>query len=282
MLRAWNTYVASLLPVDVLSLLPIDVARNILMELSYAHTLQYCSTSNEAMRICDDNLFWKEKLDTKYSSSNGLKPSDYTKYLISILDNSYKVIYEKWEHMAELSFSEIVGEGNGYDIADVIIFRLDIDPNLMILSYISPIIRIIVRGGSILALEELLNRGFIPINKTSTNLLIKNAVEYNRVDVLNFLEQRNIFYDALKYGLINIDSFYTINIDTIKWLMERNILNMKNIIGYAIGYDRFDIVYYLEENGILPEQSDVDIVLQNNRIGHITDKLDWLAEHGLY
>lgn len=273
MLRALNSY--------VMPFLPTDIARGMLMGLSYNNTVEYCSTSDEAMRICSDNLFWKEKLDTRYTSNNRLKPSDYMKYLNPALDNRYEVIYEKWEYTIELPFLEVVEIA--YNVSDVIMYKLDSNPNTIILPYIGWVVRAIIYSGSVLALEELLNRGLIQMSNYWVEKLIMDAIRYNRVDILNFLEQRNLSYDISKHGLIKIDTyqFDTISIDMIKWLMKRNILYMKNIIGYAIAYDRFDIVYYLEESGISPEQSDVNIVITHNRIGHITDKLDWLAEHGI-
>ena len=150
-----------------ISLVPVEVIYNILIDLCYADTVNYCSTNRDAKKICDDDMFWKQKLDRKYSSElvNGKKPSDYAKYLNH--RTRYRNIYREWELGAAMLFTDVIDtdviDANLIDtnlrIADFIMFKLD--TGFMNGNNVTLIIWTIASSGSEQAFDELVSRTHI-------------------------------------------------------------------------------------------------------------------------
>ena len=68
---------------DWLSSQPLELIYKSLLDLDYTSILNYCSTSREARKICNDNIFWMMKLNYDFTIINQdgkiLIPSDYVK-----------------------------------------------------------------------------------------------------------------------------------------------------------------------------------------------------------
>ena len=256
--------------------LPIEIIYNILMDLSYSDTMNYCSTNREGTVICNDELFWKRKLDHKYTSSNGMKPSDYTKY--SMDTPQYRNLYRKWETEIELPVENIV-------TSEVMMFRLSTSTSPVMLgqNHIIHIIKVIVRNGSVLALEDLINRGIIPRDRYWKYYLMKDAIIYNRIPILHWSERNGLLYNAFAMRLDGIMRDYpNLSIDVLEWLKTRNILPSALGLGFAVFHDRFDIAQWLINNGIIPQDQSVDAIIHNdNPPGTMLNKLEWFAQHGI-
>ena len=65
---------------NYLAILPYEILYKTLMPLPYRDIIAYCD-SDPSSTICDDNLFWLDKLDRElqYTNAQGvlMKPSDY-------------------------------------------------------------------------------------------------------------------------------------------------------------------------------------------------------------
>lgn len=113
--------------------LPYEIIEyHIIFHLSYLDILNWCKAYPKFKYIYEDNIFWKCKLDNKYTiiGINGLKciPTYYIKYHTKeLLCETYK----RWEIHQDINLSSITLDLLYYDIQfldshiDIIIFALD-------------------------------------------------------------------------------------------------------------------------------------------------------------
>ena len=230
-----------------LSSYPLEIAYQILLRMSYNDILNYCATNSESRSLCDDNVFWINKLDHDFKpTSQGLALEYVKKYSHS--DMKAQFIYKRWMDF-EKDEARIYGGRKNW----------------------------ITKGAD--WIDNITKR----VISTDEYSIVTKFVD-NNVDIFMYmLDSGYQSNELLMYDLLNsIISQDTLS--TLKDLVNRGIFsttseyNFTTMYDIAVHYTRLDIMDWLFENGIVPPDTVFDEIDATDNI----PVLEWMKKKGVY
>lgn len=184
--------------------LPYELNYKILLQSSYESIMNYCATNRTAKTICDDWMFWMQKLDQDFTSSTSdgtpLIPSQYVNQ--EQHTDTGSVVYRKWAYVLSNDFSAMI---NGllyaptaiYDAtySAAMIFRINRDG-----SSEHEVVQQLILLGVIYTDINILDK-FVRQDRLLANVAIDHAIHYKNMVVLQWMVQQDLPIEA--YSLDN-------------------------------------------------------------------------------
>ena len=123
--------------------LPYMAQYEILMKIQYRDLMQFCATSRQARRICDDEDFWKFKIQRDFGRVGPASPAKYEgeaasdlypvatniKNLHLMHSDTWKAEYEYYLKKVNKMFETVIFEGNLDAVIDLIDVGADVNHN---------------------------------------------------------------------------------------------------------------------------------------------------------
>jgi len=274
-IRAYNTpHTVTFVQRSTFSGTP-EINWNILLQLDLTSLSRACQSSSAVNQICQNDSFWKAKVEYDFGSVSQYKPEEIT----------YRQQYEDLIQATDPDQAALEG-------------RLD---KLVVLETKNRLPTQIganwaAGGGHLHILEWLEARGILPNDHGAGY-----AAERGHINVLEWLESRGILSsrdvasEAAGGGHINIlewlaargilptqdgVSFASQNgqLDALKWLAARGILATREDADMAAGGGHLDVLEWLKSRGIFPTQDAANLADEGDHL----DVLAWLAVRGIY
>lgn len=250
----------------------------ILLNLDPKSLLNACQTNVQINQICQDDLFWRYKMENDYPELIEYKPKDlsFRQQYISLhqIKDPYRAINEgRLDILINL-------EREGVDLAKY---------NLVSLADAA------VRAGDFDILEWLDERGIRPTYK-ATQL----AASFGMPEMLNWLEQR-----GMQFGPAELSSAAsTGNLEAVNWLLDRGIIPTTGTMIGVVSSGLIPILDAFLARGIIPDEVAFKRTIYDNqfpvlqwaydrnipiprdvadvasKLGQL-DVLNWLAERGV-
>lgn len=281
-----------------------DVDTLILLDLDYKSLLAACSTEQYTNKICQDDFFWRQKVEKDMGSEvmkNKLPDMSYREQYRTLTEDmkmeeaftNGRLDYIIYKKHAISDRDLLIAAMHGW----INILEYTVNHGLLLpynVTYAA------VAGGQINVLQWLYNKN-IPF---TDGLLInavdwqhKNVVEWllnhgitpkypanvanaaalgNNVDMLNFLESKGILPNEFGF----IEAVENGHKDAVQWLMDHNIIGENPIRAANIAAENGDIgmLELLESRGIFPNEDGANLIVD----GRYRKTVRWLAERGIY
>lgn len=258
--------------------LPDEIMADIMLQLPYTSLVDVCQTDKRLQRICKDNIFWMNKLDYDFmrmsSDMKPLIPSIYVK-MFPNTDGSWRKTYERWKQWEWDKDEPYISNFEKY--YDCALFSLMWESSSNLQWFMDDILEQCIKFGHIQVLDTLTS---IRANTRYASSL-KFAIQYQQIDILNWLETKGIYADtqsiylAIKYASLNVldwleakglaPSEYTLNktelnIPSLEWLIKHNIYpSQKDIIRYIREF-AIDMLNWANKDGRYMGLSKIDII----------------------
>lgn len=237
----------------------------VLLELSLPEILGFCRTSKEYQRLCEDEHFWKQKLELEYPGSSQFKRPGVT----------YREMYFGFydAHLPAPMISPVIP---GRDRKRSVAIQKDYLSVLEWLSLTNPPsktdVNDAVRAGSLRILEWLLVKGITP-DQWAVSMSIFDC----RVDLLNLLE---------KYGILPeqraINSAARANCDTVmEWLHQRGYQPDQRTLVEAVKGNAGKAIIWLWDHGVRPDPEYADELTNAAADSGYLGILKWLYSLGI-
>ena len=158
-----------------MDMLPYEMVYKIMLTVSFDDIVSFCKISTRNKKLCDDSVFWMEKLDQDFSYINDVgtrvKASDYVKHYHHT-DQRGIDIYRRWLEHENLI---VVDVDVKFKNNDIVIWLLEKNvPDILIINDLDP-------------LDEAVNA----LN-TQLFVLASLAARYNNIELVNWLDQIGI------------------------------------------------------------------------------------------
>lgn len=237
----------------------------VLLKLSLPEILSFCRTSKEYQKLCEDEHFWKQKLELEYPGSSQFKRPGVT----------YREMYFGF-YDAHLPAPMIAPVIPGRDRKRSIAIQKDYLSVLEWLSLTNPPSKTdandAVREKSLRILEWLLANGIAP-----DQWAISMSMFDCRVDVLNLLE---------KYGILPgqraIDSAARVNCDTVmEWLYKRGFQPDQRTLLEAVKGSAGKAIVWLWDHGVRPDPDNAEELTYAAADSGYLEILKWLYSLGI-
>jgi hypothetical protein len=168
------------------------------------------------------------------------------------------------------------------DLDDLLKLLVNNKPKLdkLIAKYHTPLQNIgyYIKSGHLEVVKWCIGNGFRPSEKS-----MYIASKYGRVNILKYLysiglkPDRSCMFRALKYARFNViayletlgfkvnkNSFRDLeNLDTVRWLISKDILPYKTIVDEACKTGNFELVTYYHSIGIMPTKDIYNILMES-------------------
>ena len=262
--------------------LPDEIIYNILLPIPYEAVMNYCRTNTIANHICNDDYFWKLKLERdfyKVTNQNlQLSPSQYVmKYDHSSMGghDTYLRWKNKWrEYNDSVSIFKILYDLGGTKNTDISIFLWEYINNEIFKhddlnnKYISPY-------SKLFQTEEIDNldlyNWFYEKGSYPTYDDMINPLWYDRIDILDWLEQHGV-HPIQNYSI-------DMRSASVAWLLKRNILPNQTSVNNVLIGGTINLLNKIAQHGIIPDEIGANKALQLKNIKW--DNIRWLANKGI-
>lgn len=228
----------------------------VLFELPLPEILRFCQTSKEYQKLCQDEHFWKEKLERDYPGSTQFKTPDL----------SYREMY--------LAFYYFHTRPPGSSVKELVI-RSDYLYVLKWLSLTNPItewdIVDAVRLGALKILEWLLERGFRPPSWALS------TIYHCRVGTLSLLERYGVFPDQ-----DTLDAAAKANcVDILEWMYQRGFVPDQSTLIEALKGGAMKSLRWIWDHGVRPEREEDEELTYAAADNDQLESLKWLYSLGI-
>jgi hypothetical protein len=268
-----------------------DVDRLILLELDYQSLLRACSTDQYTNKICQDDFFWRQKVERDMGHKvmmSKLPGMSYREQYRTLTDDMDEYVAMRYGRLDYLIFNKIkLGWSHAQIAAEYGLLNI---LKYAIHNGVSPgnsIANAAAKGGHINILEWLHDFHDVLFDSDTADA----AAEGGRINVLEWLYERRILPNDNAFAYA-VDGRHE---DVIEWLLDHGItpVDPENIANNAAFNDDVDMLNFLETKGILPnyygfigaaESGHKDVVewLINNDIAYVNtvETANLLAAHG--
>lgn len=224
--------------------LPPEIIESILVDMDEESITQYCMTNTEARKVCNDKIFWLNKLNRDMSGGSVFVPSDYVLKYSSETDGHK--IYKRWKRYQQW-------EKYSTDLKDLM---SNIDSMMWDFD-----------NGTLLS----------DIQRKS---LMKYGLIQNDEVWLAYLDSKNVFYPMGDIMYIEVGYEMTeageIEIYSLQWL-ERHGYIISVAVNICCSYGRIDLLEWIEQRGFLPDHK---AMLNATEKGDIS-VLEWLFKRNI-
>lgn len=227
--------------------LPPEIIYQMLSNMQESDIMKYCATHVEAMKICNDTVFWLNKLNQDFNTDTKFIASDYA--IRYYPNESGHSIYKRWnQYMDNMKLFHDNPNMIRMNV-DIIIFNLDQGYNDF--------------------LDEIRTGLF-------EYALIHN--DYNMIKYVQTLNAEHLDNFEIAFSNIIHENLLTFEmIDMYETVMPLNTIVTNNSIDEICGIGRIDILEYLESKGILPNNNGSETAIAN---GYVPVVL-WLKERNI-
>jgi len=255
-----------------------ELMMQFLLPLSHDDLMNACKTNTDFRRICQDDYFWKLKVEHDYGMVTQDKPASITyrqQYIgLLVIRDPNKAAERgrldvlKWLAQAENVYPTLTG------------------------------INLAAENGHLAVLQWLAQtKGLYP-----GQLAANSAASKGHLDVLKWIAQHDIYPNQLGANWAAANGHLEVlqwlaatkglypdqdginwvvedgHLEVLKWLAETGSDLDQNGINWAAGNGHLEILKWLAESGIYPDQQGANDAAAH---GHL-DVLEWLAQHDIY
>ena len=285
--------------VDYLSSQPLELIYKSLLDVDYIGIVNYCSTSREARKICNDNVFWMMKLNHDFTIINRdgkmLIPSDYVKQYPHT-DVTGQDIYKRWNE-----FDKTACELDGKTACQIEVLIVNLKKrNSDILMYhieqgykfsskiLSLLFAHIMSKSSVdTILSPAIKNLLVSIGTDPDWRIIKPSITCKRLDVLIRIEDPIL---SANNGYLGIEaSNWTLlirNIDALEFLYSKGYVpNAEGIKRWMSGCHSqysIDALQWLEKRNMSITGYHLDdLIISHSHEQNIINILRWSYERGI-
>jgi hypothetical protein len=252
-----------------------DVDRLILLDLDYQSLLRACSTDQYTNKICQDDFFWRQKVERDMGHEvmiNKLPEMSYRDQYRTLINGMDKVSAIKKGRLDYLIFRKIeldrydAKTATGYGWINILKYAADNGVPL------GDTANIAAANGNINVLEWLRENYDTPFDTTTIN----DAAERGQIKVLEWLYEKGIRPDDDHVFLVATIEGHE---DVIEWLLNHDIIpaNPHNVANNAALNDDVDMLNFLETKGIFPDDEGFSDAVEG---GH-RDAVRWLIDRNI-
>ena len=253
-----------------------EILFKILLSTDYRDLASYCLGNTNIYNICQDEYFWKQKLDKDYPGLRQYTPTNltYQQQYISLynLPTLEQAIEDYRLDQVILLYSKgFVPDVNQLNLA-AIVGALDIlkyyaienilpDPTAYYHAAINNRLNV---------LDWLYSKGIEYPEEIMDESLIIDQMGFNSVPILLWLEQHGV---PITFLTANSAGFKE-DIKLLEWLeTNRNVLPSVDVANYALSVGNIELLNWLASRNILPDREGI------REAGNNIESLKWLSRY---
>lgn len=260
-----------------------EIMMQILLPLDYESLINACQTNKDLDAICQDQYFWKLKVEHDYGSVTKDKPTNISyrqQYFdLVIIDNQEDAANDAAEN-GRLDILKWLAQRGVYPDVEIGVDLAAINGHLEVLKWLAQHniypdqegVNGAAEKGYLEVLKWLAQRNLHP-DQDGAN----DAAGAGQLDVLAWLEQQDTPIRPDEYGVI--DATHGGQLEVLKWLAQRGVYPDQRVADEAAIYGHLNILKWLAQTmNINPSQVGINWAARHGQL----EVLKWSAQHNIY